>query len=107
MVEGAEIKIPTMSAIPLGFIVNELITNSAKYANGNITIRIATGPEGHSLTVLDDGPGLHLGFDPEKSAGLGMKIVLSMVKKIEGELHVLCGHQNHGARFMVRFPTVE
>ena len=39
-VEGPEIEIPTASAIPLGFIVNELITNSAKYAKSHITVRI-------------------------------------------------------------------
>src|ERR1700722_6141711 len=33
-VEGGEIIIPTKLAIPLGFIVNELITNAAKHAEG-------------------------------------------------------------------------
>ena len=40
VVEGAKAEIPTTMAIPLGFIVNELITNSAKYAAGHITVRI-------------------------------------------------------------------
>ena len=39
VVEGADCEIPTVLAIPLGFIVNELITNSAKYAKSNITVR--------------------------------------------------------------------
>ena len=34
VVEGAKAEIPTTMAIPLGFIVNELITNSVKYAAG-------------------------------------------------------------------------
>ena len=42
VVEGADCEIPTALGIPLGFIVNELITNSAKYANGNITVRVET-----------------------------------------------------------------
>ena len=59
MVEGAKIEIPTTLAIPLGFIVNELITNSAKYAEGHVTVRIeATSPADRSLSVVDDGPGL-------------------------------------------------
>ena len=50
VVEGATINIPTIFAIPLGFIVNELITNSAKYAKSNITVRLETSPTiGHSL----------------------------------------------------------
>ncbi len=103
VVEGEKVEIPTVSAIPLGFVVNELITNSAKYAKGNITIRIETTPVGHSLTVLDDGPGLPPEFDPTRSKGLGMKIVLSLVKQIQGELHILRGGQGHGARFKVSF----
>ncbi len=40
VVTGAEVRLPTALGIPLGFIVNELITNSVKYATGNITVRI-------------------------------------------------------------------
>ena len=89
LVEGADCEIPTALGIPLGFVVNELITNSAKYAKGNITVRVETTlPACHAVSVLDDGPGLPSGFDPAKSKGLGMKIVLSLVKQISGELHI-------------------
>ena len=54
-VEGEAVEIPTAFAIPLGFIVNELITNSVKYAKGNISVRIETlAPAVHS--VSDEGP---------------------------------------------------
>ena len=104
VVEGADCEIPTALGIPLGFIVNELITNSVKYAKGNITVRVETTlPACHSLSVLDDGPGLPAGFDPAKSKGLGMKIVLSLVKQIGGELHIEPGDNGRGARFRVTF----
>ena len=91
-------------AIPLGFIVNELITNSAKYAEGHVTVRIeATSPTDRSLSVVDDGPGLPAGFKPADSKGLGMKIVLSLVKQIGGELHILPGDNGRGTRFKVSF----
>jgi two-component system, sensor histidine kinase PdtaS len=45
VVEGPEIDIPTVFAIPLGFIVNELITNAVKHADGNVTVRLETAPE--------------------------------------------------------------
>ena len=100
VVEGTKIDIPTTLAIPLGFIVNELITNSAKYANGCITVRLDTTPSaGHSLSVVDDGPGLPAGFDPAHSKGLGMKIIYSLVKQIGGELHIASGDSGHGTRF--------
>ena len=38
VVEGIEINLPSVTAIPLGFIVNELITNAAKYGKGRITV---------------------------------------------------------------------
>jgi two-component system, sensor histidine kinase PdtaS len=93
-----------MFAIPLGFIVNELITNSAKYAKSNITVRLETAPAvGHSLSVLDDGPGLPTGHDPTESKGLGMKIISSLVKQIGGNLQIGRGKNDRGARFTVTF----
>jgi two-component sensor histidine kinase len=104
VVEGAKAEIPTTMAIPLGFIVHELITNSAKYAAGHITVRIeATSPADRSLSVMDDGPGLPAGFKPADSKGLGMKIVLSLVQQIGGELHVIPRVSGRGTRFMVKF----
>ena len=104
LVEGADCEIPTALGIPLGFIVNELITNSAKYAKGNITVRVETTlPACHALSVSDDGPGLPAGFDPAKSKGLGMKIVLSLVKQIGGELHISSGDNGRGTCFRVTF----
>ena len=104
VVEGAKAEIPTTLAIPLGFIVNELITNSAKYANGQITVRLELTPRGdYALSVLDDGPGLPAGFSLADSKGLGMRIVLSLVKQIGGELHILPGDNGRGTRFTVSF----
>jgi two-component sensor histidine kinase len=103
-VEGAQIEIPTAFAIPLGFIVNEMITNSAKYAEGNIIVRLETKPIiGHSLSVSDDGPGLPQGFDPANSKGLGMKIIVSLLKQIGGELQFERGENGRGTCFTVRF----
>ena len=59
VVEGIEIKLPTVTGIPLGFIVNELITNAAKYGKGRITVRLEPNPgKGYALSVSNDGPGL-------------------------------------------------
>jgi two-component sensor histidine kinase len=104
VVEGATAEIPTSMAIPLGFIVNELITNSAKYAAGHTTVRIdVTSPTDRSLSVMDDGPGLPPGFKPEASKGLGMKIVLSLVQQISGELHIMPRDSGRRTCFMVKF----
>ena len=104
VVEGIEIKLPAGTAIPLGFIANELITNAAKYGTGRITVSLEPNPEkGYALSVSNDGPGLPEGFDPAASEGLGMRIIRSLVKRIGGELQFGPGDRNQGARFTVVF----
>ena len=104
VVEGAKIDIPTKFAIPLGFVVNEMITNAAKYAEGNIIVRLETDPTlGHALSVSDDGPGLPAEFDPARSKGLGMKIISSLVKQIDGKLQITAGESGRGTRCTVTF----
>jgi two-component sensor histidine kinase len=104
VVEGAKIDIPTTFAIPLGFVVNEMITNAAKYAKGNIIVRLETSPAfGHTLSVTDDGPGFPPGFDPVRSRGLGMKIISSLVKQIDGKLQITAGPNGRGTRCAVTF----
>jgi two-component system, sensor histidine kinase PdtaS len=105
VVEGASGEIATATAIPLGFIVNELVTNAVKYAKGNITVRFETSGAGHTLSVGDAGPGLPTGFEPARSKGLGMKIVLSQVKQIRGALNIQHGDNGLGTRFAVTFSS--
>ena len=104
VVEGIEINLPAATAIPLGFIANELITNAAKYGTGKITLSLEPHPQkGYLLSVTDDGPGLPEGFDLASRKGLGMKIIRSFVEQIGGELRIGRGDRNQGARFAVLF----
>ena len=65
-VEGSEVNLPATTAIPLGFIASELITNAAKYGKGRIAIRLESDPKhGYALSVANDGPALPEGFDPD------------------------------------------
>ena len=103
-VEGTEINLPTHVAIPLSFVVNELVTNAAKYGIGPITVRLEEGADAaYALSVCNDGPSLPDGFDPAACQGLGMKIVRSFVDRIGGELRIGRNDNNQGARFTVLF----
>jgi len=103
-VEADEITLPAATAIPLGFVVNELITNAAKYGTGRITVGLkADAGKGCALWVANDGPVLPEGFDPGASGGLGMKIIRSFVHQIGGELQFDRADRNQGARFTVLF----
>ncbi len=104
VVDAMEIGLPSVTAIPLGFIVSELITNAAKYGKGQIVVSLkADCTAGYALSVSNDGPNLPDGFDPAASRGLGMRIVRSLVKQIGGHLRFGGGDNNQGARFTVLF----
>ena len=106
VVEAAKVEIPSTLASALGLITNELITNSVKHANGKITVRLEKSPPAtYSLSVLDDGPGLPAGYEAANSKGLGMKLVLRLVKQIGGDLQIIPRHDGQRACFTVTFCT--
>ncbi|NML13382.1 histidine kinase dimerization/phosphoacceptor domain -containing protein [Azohydromonas caseinilytica] len=82
------LRLPIGTAIPLGLIVTELITNALKYAlaqrsDGVLGIELASdGPQGLALSISDNGPGLPADFDPTRSAGLGMRLVQMLSRQI-------------------------
>ena len=103
VVTGTDVRVPTALGIPLGFIVNELITNAAKFARGDITVHVGTSADALSLLVADNGPGLPAGFDPAASKGLGMKIIRSLVRQNGGVLQFVPGDDGRGTRTTVTF----
>jgi two-component sensor histidine kinase len=107
LVEGVEINLPVTTAIPLGFIVSELITNAAKYGNGRIAVRLQPDPaHGYALSVSNNGPALPEGFDPAASKGLEMKIIQSFARQIGAELRIGRSNDGEGARFTVLFSGI-
>ncbi len=72
------------SAIPLGLILNELLTNSLKYAfpagrNGVVEISLTSGEAGRILCRYeDDGVGVLPGFDFRNQDSLGLKLIYSL-----------------------------
>jgi two-component sensor histidine kinase len=105
VVEGAEVTLPTALGIPLGFLVAEAITNSVKYATGDIIVRIQTSVPTVLLSISDDGPGLPADFDPMKQKGLGMKLIHSLTRQIGGTLQFAPGDGARGTRLTVSFTT--
>ena len=79
-------------ALPLGLIVNELVTNALKHAfpsggSGAIRISFARRDGGWRLEVRDTGSGIP-SFPEERESGFGSKLVRLLVKQIGGTLHV-------------------
>jgi chemotaxis protein methyltransferase CheR len=95
----AETPLSTELAVPLGLVVNELVTNSLKYAYQNrsdgrlaIDLRVVEGRM--ELTVSDDGPGI----DPDArvDSGLGQKLTHAFAAQLGGALTTTSGE--HGTR---------
>jgi PAS domain S-box-containing protein len=102
------LKLPVGTAIPLGLIVTELITNALKYAlaqrGGVLGVELAPDGEwGLQLVVSDDGPGLPEGFDPARSRGLGMRLVQTLSRQIDATLE-FDEHAGGGTRCRIRAP---
>ena len=80
----------TKRAIPIALIVNELVTNSFKYAfqdraSGDIFISLKQIGESQVLTVRDNGPGIPGDKDLTKSNSLGFKLLNIFTKQLKGK----------------------
>jgi len=100
--------LPIDAAIPCGLIINELISNSFKYAfvdrtQGLICIHFNRQPNDHyRLTVCDDGGGIAKDLDITKTKSLGLKIIHKLVKQIDGEMET---DFSNGTKFIITFKT--
>lgn len=88
--DGIELDIDT--AVPLGLIINELVTNSYKYAFekqdiGRIQIRLERLDGDYHLTYQDNGIGFPEGFDLKKSKSLGMKLISILTRQLRGTIN--------------------
>jgi PAS domain S-box-containing protein len=95
------------SAIPCGLIINELVSNSLKYAfpddkRGEITVAIhRTDDSMIELTVKDNGVGIPEDLDIEKGKTLGLHLVRMLAEnQLQGSIAL---DRNGGTGFQIRF----
>jgi PAS domain S-box-containing protein len=94
------------SAIPCGLILNELISNSLKYAfkgrkRGNITVKLKEEENKTvKFSVQDDGVGIDKEFNISKTETLGLQLVHTLTEQLEGKLKLTL---NKGSRFDITF----
>jgi two-component sensor histidine kinase len=104
--EGIEIR--TDEAIPAILLVNELVTNAAKYAypagNCRVWVTLSRGAGGDTvvISVRDEGVGLPPGFDIKSGRRLGMRLVNSFSQQLQGDLQVL--QRRPGTEFVLTIP---
>jgi len=97
-------------AIPLGLLINELVTNAVKHAypDGNGAIDICAGEiEGClHVAVSDCGVGLPEGFDIDQPrTSLGFKVITGLVRQLHGRLTVASGERK-GTHFLFELPVL-
>jgi PAS domain S-box-containing protein len=101
--------VPIEMALPLGLILNELITNAYKYAfpdnrTGTIRVRLYPEPgERFSVAICDDGIGLPTDFNIKSTKSMGSQIIRILVEQIEATLEV---SSNEGSCFRIFFSTL-
>ena len=105
--EIQEIELGVDAAIPCGLILNELISNVFKYAfpegsgdRGKMTVILKEDHGTVQLQVLDNGVGMPMKFDIEKSESLGLQLVKMLAEQIHGHLELIV---DHGTCFSVTF----
>jgi two-component sensor histidine kinase/PAS domain-containing protein len=94
-------------AIPCGLIINELATNSLKYAfheptGSEIHLFLVADRDGFCvLDYFDNGNGIPDSFDFSASETLGIRLIHMLVRQLKGVITIT----NHkGTHFCIRFP---
>lgn len=103
------------AAVPLGLVLNELLSNCFKHAyphgtRGSVLVELSQDCERHGLfSVEDDGVGLPGNFEARRSGSLGLELVSTLAGQLRGTLTVASPPPGklRGTRFTVSFPLPE
>ena len=104
-INAPNINLDINTAIPLGLITNELISNSLKHAfpddkTGTITLEIYKTDDIFTFKVKDDGVGLPSDLDYKNPDSLGLELVNTLTIQIGGKLEL---KSDNGAEFIITF----
>jgi two-component sensor histidine kinase len=96
-------------AIPVGLILNELISNALKHAfpdgrAGSVLIEGSRAQGRIHLAVEDDGIGAPPGIEVVRPESLGMQIIQILTRQLKGTFAVACGRP---AKFKITFPEAD
>jgi two-component sensor histidine kinase len=93
------------TSIPLGLIVNELVTNSLEHAfppgkSGEINIKFHSSDDKYLLEVKDNGIGFPKDIDYKNTDSLGLRLVVSLTEQIDGKIEF---NNTSGTSFKIIF----
>lgn len=107
VLSGEPLTVDLNTAIPLGLIANELITNSLKHGfpggrAGELRIDLTSTVGAGILTISDNGVGLATGLDLATTKSLGLQLVYLLAGQIGAKVTV---GSEQGTRFKLEFPN--
>jgi two-component sensor histidine kinase/CheY-like chemotaxis protein len=91
-VESESVHLEIDTAVPVGLIVNELISNAFKHAfkgrnGGHVRVVLRNKPDSFvEIVIADDGVGFPEGFMPAKADSMGMHLIEGLTRQIDGTL---------------------
>jgi two-component sensor histidine kinase len=110
-IDVAPIPIDLSASIPCGLIINEIVSNSFKYAfpdgrRGRISIEIHAENDRCRMRIGDDGVGIPDSINLSKGGKLGMQLIRNLARQINGEIELLPGDGTwYTLDFLLRTPA--
>ncbi|KQC08862.1 MAG: hypothetical protein APR54_00405 [Candidatus Cloacimonas sp. SDB] len=103
----SDIYLDITQAIPLGLIINELLSNCLKYAfvgkeRGLITVSLNQRSSNYILIIEDNGIGMPKDYNKTASKPLGLQLVNSLSEQLHGKLDITI---NNGTCLKLTFPA--
>ncbi len=102
-VENVDLNMET--AVPCGLIISELFSNSLKHAfphgsEGEVYVSLKKDHEEYEMVISDNGIGIPMDFDFKHPESLGLQLVNSLTKQLDGEIKL---DRSHGTKFIITF----
>ncbi len=101
-----DIKLDIERSVPLGLIINELVTNAVKHAfpddkTGKIKLFLSKEDKKGVLSICDNGQGIPENVNLDKPKSLGLELVRILTRQLDGELKF---HRKSGTKVTISFP---
>ena len=104
----APLQLSPDQALPLGMMVNEVVSNAFKHGfpngrEGRVTVRLSRPLEGNEALLVVEDNGFGMSETPSGGLGLGSRLIAGFANQLQGKSEVTRGD---GVRFELRFPVV-
>jgi len=105
--DARDLAVTITTAIPLGLIANELVSNALKYAfagtgqGGEVVLTGKKDENGITLVIRDNGRGIPEDFDWENAESLGFNLVIMLARQLKGSVRL---NRKNGTEFTITVP---